>query len=101
MKEFRIIWETLTEQEDQVIAKTQDLKKAVELFDMLKNMMPDMVTNIQHYCRVKEFDRMVELGKAKTVYLAQQLVIVMITDDKQIEIDADDRIYYEQYDEDE
>lgn len=101
MKEFRIVWKSLAGQEDQVVAKTQDLKKAVEFFDMLKEMMPSMVTNIQHYCRVNEFNRMVALGKAKTVYLAQMLTLVMVIDDNETELDAEDRIYYEQYDEDE
>lgn len=97
MKEFRIVWKSLWgDQQDQVVARTENLKKADEFFETFKDTAFNLSTNLFRVSTVKGFYKMVEQGKAETVKSAINLTLVMVTDGKVTEIDFDDRVYIDQ-----
>lgn len=102
MKEFRIVWVSqIAGQQDQVVARTESISKATAFFDAFKETASNLSGNLFNVVSFRAFWDMEDNGKTKNVKSAMSLSLIMVIDGKETELDFDDRIYYEQYDEDE
>lgn len=102
MKEFRIVWKSqIAGQQDQVVARTESISKATAFFDTFKATASDLSGNLFKAVSFMAFWDMEDQGNMENLKSAMSLSLIMVIDGKETEIDFDDCIYYEQYDEDE
>lgn len=102
MKEFRIVWKSqMGDQQDQVIARTESISKATTFFDTFRETAETLAGNLFRVKTFKDFLKMKDHGKTKTVKSAMVLSLIMVINGEDTEIDSDDRVYIEQEDWDE